>query len=369
MAHASLRFLFVPVSGPGGAGEYHRSLAVARALERRWPGCQIRFVLHRSAPYAADAPYAGLLVDDSPTRASAAVIECIRAERPDVVVFDSSGRLGQYRAARDVGAAVVYVSSRARTRWKGFRWRRMRVLDQHWIAQPRFLGGTPTAYERLKLRLVGRPEIVVLDAVHDPLDVPATRRLQAQLGLEPGRYVALCPGGGGDFGHAVDAAQVFYEVAQRLARSSGLAVVAVLGPRVPPRSATAPHEAGLRTLATLPNGQLIALLRDATVVVVNGGSLLLQSMAQGAPIVAAPVAGDQPERIRRCAREGYVRQSSLDPESMTAAVLALLSDQQARDGLRARLAALALRNGVDEASDAVMRLVQARVRSARGVDA
>ena len=134
MSQAAPRFLFIPVSGPGGAGEYHRSLAIARALEQRWPGSRIRFVLNRTAPYAHDTPYPGLLLQDSPTRSSAAVIDYIGTERPDVVVFDSSGRLAQYRAARASGAAVVYVSSRAKTRWKGFRWRRMQLLDQNWIA-------------------------------------------------------------------------------------------------------------------------------------------------------------------------------------------------------------------------------------------
>jgi hypothetical protein len=117
MPAAAPRFLFVPVSGPGGAGEYHRSLAVARALEQRWPGCRIRFVLNTSAPYTAASPYAGLRIEDSPTRSNAAVVDYIRNERPDVVVFDSSGRLAQYAAARDVGAGVVYVSSRPKTRW------------------------------------------------------------------------------------------------------------------------------------------------------------------------------------------------------------------------------------------------------------
>jgi spore coat polysaccharide biosynthesis predicted glycosyltransferase SpsG len=362
MVDVEPRFLFIPVSGPGGAGEYYRSLAAARGLERRWPGCRIRFVLNRLAPYAREAPYGVLSLEDSPTRSNARVIEYIRAEQPDVVIFDSSGRLAQYRAAHESGAGVVYVSSRPKTRWKGYRWRRMRVLDQHWVAQPRFLGGAPTAYERLKLRLVGRPEVVVLDAMHEPIDVPATRDLQS------GRYVAMCPGGGGDFGHAVDANQVFLEAARRLARSDDVAVVVVLGARAAVEARDASTEPGVRLVGTLPNGELLGLLRDAAVVAVNGGSLLLQCMAQGLPIVAAPIAGDQAGRIRGCAREGYVLESSLDPEAMTTAVSALLRDVAAQDRLRQRLADLKLRNGVDVATDAVSRLL-ARVRRLRSATA
>jgi UDP-glucoronosyl and UDP-glucosyl transferase len=360
MEHVVPRFLFVPVSGRGGAGEYFRSLAVARGLERRWPGCRIRFVLNRSAPYAAECPYDGLRIDDSPTRASVDVVDFIRRERPHVVVFDSSGRMAQYRAAREVGAGVVYVSSRFKTRWKGFRWRRMRVIDQHWIAQPRFLGGTTTAYEGLKLWLVGRPEIVVLDPLHEDVDPAAVRKLQATLGVEPGRYVVVCPGGGGDFGHATDAARVFFEVAQRLAASSPLAVVAVLGPRATTWARCERLPPDLRLLDTLPNGELLGLLHDAAVAAVNGGSLLLQSLTQGVPIVAAAIAGDQADRIQRCTAVGCVRESPLESGAMTSAVTALLEDAGARAALRARLADLGLRNGVATATDAVVRLMKDR---------
>jgi hypothetical protein len=323
-------------------------------------------VLNRAAPYAADSPYDGLRIDESPTRANAAVADYIVAERPDVVVFDSAGRVAQYRAARASGARVVYVSSRAKTRWKGFRWRRMRLLDQHWIAQPGFLGGRPTAWERFKLGMAGRPEICTLDVLHEPVDGAAVRRLQLQLGLEVGQYVAVCPGGGGDFGHATDATQVFFEVAQRLARSGPLPVVAVLGERGAARAAALAPVAGLHVLATLPNGQLVGLLRDAAVVAVNGGSLLLQSMAQGVPIVAAPIAGDQVGRIHRCAREGYVRKCSLEPEALAAACSGLLHDEPGRERLRARLAGLRLGNGVDVAADAIARLLMRPGEPTRG---
>ena len=357
MADAAPRFLFIPVSGPGGAGEYYRSLAIARGLERRWPGARIRFALHRESAYARDAPYDGLSLGDSPTRSSPQVLEYIHAERPDVVIFDSSGRLAQYRAAREVGAGVVYVSSRPKTRWKGFRWRRMRALDQHWLAQPRFLGGAPTPYERLKVRLVGRPEVVILDVMHEPVDTPGVRTLQAQLAVEPGRYVAMCPGGGGDFGHAVDANRVFTDAAGRIAASQPLPVVLVLAGTTPEGPGIASSTPGVRRVGTLPNGQLIGLLRDAAVVAVNGGSLLLQCMAQGVPIVAAPIAGDQAARIRGCAREGFVHETTLDPAAMTAAVATLLGDGAAQSRLQRRLAELGLRNGVDVATEAVARLL------------
>jgi hypothetical protein len=357
MAVAAPRILFVPVSGPGGAGEYHRALAVARGVERRWPGCHIRFVLNNAAPYAASAPYPGLRIDDSPTRSNAAVCAYLRSERPHVVVFDSAGRQAQYAAAREVGARVVYVSSRPKTRWKGFRWRRMQVLDQHWIAQPRQLGGAPGPYERLKLRVLGRPAVVFIDTVHEPIDLPAVRELQSRLGLEPGRYVVLCPGGGGDFGEGQDPAEVFARAAEALRARVDCPVVAVLGARTAAGS-TASRGADGRTLSTLPNGTLLGLIRDATVAAVNGGSLLLQSIAQGTPLVAAPIAGDQAARIRRCVGFGCVREARLDPQALADGVAALLADEPARDAMRVQGARLGLRNGVDIAMEAIERLLQ-----------
>jgi glycosyltransferase involved in cell wall biosynthesis len=351
------RFVFIPVSGPGGAGEYFRSLAIARGLDQRWPGAEIRFVLNRHAPYAASSPYLGLLLDDSPTRASAAVERYLQQQHADVVVFDSSGRLAQYRAARAAGGRVVYISSRPKTRWKGFRVRRMRVLDQHWIAQPRLLGGEPTAYERLKLRLVGRPELVILDTLHEPIVADEVRSLQRQLGLEPGRYIVLCPGGGGTFEPGSDPAQVFVDAAARLAARRPEPVVVVVGARLHATLAAQTRPATLQILPHLPNGELLGLVRDAAVTAINGGSLLLQSLAQRAPVVAAPIAGDQAARIDACAAHGAAVAAPLDAAALEAAVVALLDDPAARESLRGGMAQLALRNGVETATEAVARLL------------
>ena len=353
------RFLFIPVSGPGGAGEYHRSLAIATGLRRRWPDCSIRFVLNRDAPYATSTPYPVTLLADSPTRATTAVNTCIRQERPDVVIFDSSGRMAQYRAAQAAGARIVYVSSRPKTRWKGFRWRRMRLLDQHWIAQPRFLGGELTPWQRWKVRFVGQPSILFLDALHEPLDFPATASLMLELRLSPGTFAVLCPGGGGIFEKEIDAAQVFLDAARDLAANrKEVFVVAVVGSRICERMRHVAIPLNLRVLASLPNGVLLGLIDASVASAVNGGSLLLQSLRQQAPLVAVPIARDQTERVRQCAAAGYVLGASLDAPAIVAALGRLLDEPGLRDALRARARELALCNGVDTAVKAVERLLR-----------
>ena len=364
-AVATPRFLFVPVSGPGGAGEYFRSLAIARGLEARWPAARIRFVLNRQAPYAANAPYPVLWVDDSPTRASAAVVRHLRDESPDVVVFDSSGRLAQYRAAREVGARVVYVSSRPKTRWKGFRWRRMRALDQHWIANPAYLGGTINAWERLKLRFARRPELLQLDSLHEAIDHAAVQSLQHRLGLVPGSYVVMCPGGGGKFDDAPDGASVFRDAAVMLGHRIDVPVVLLAGSRwMSDRVGTDPGmPAHVHILDTVTNGVLVGLLRDAALAVVNGGSLMLQALAQCVPVVAAPIARDQDARIARSARLGLLRGARLDATDIARSTQALLTSEGECGAMRARQRELDLRNGVHVAADAVERLLAQGVRA------
>jgi hypothetical protein len=350
------KFLFVPVSGPGGAGEYYRSLAIARAAERHWPGCRIQFVLSRDARYGGDSQYAALHVERSPTYETREVVAILERERPDVVVFDSAGRAEQYRRAKQLGASVVFVSSRATTRRKGFRLRRMRWIDQHWIVTPRFAAGGLSGLERLRARLAPHCEIVCLDVLHEPVDEAGTAGLQRLLGVEPGAYVLACPGGGGVFGDGPDAAQVFLDASTRLAGGSGVPVIAVLGPRF---DATTRLPPGVRVLATLPNAQLMGMLRDARIGVINGGSLLLQAISLGAPCVAAPISEDQPARIAACVARGLARPAALDAESIVRAAQALLADDE-RTRLHRRLGELAVENGLDLAVDALARALERR---------
>lgn len=352
----ALRFLFIPVSGPGGAGEYYRSLAVARAVAQRWPGSDICFLVSRDASYAQGGPFPALLLERSPTFESAAVIRAIEELRPHVVVFDSAGRVEQQRAARRAGAGVVFISSRPSIRRKGFSLRRMRATHQHWIAQPRFLGGQLTAFEQWKRRFAPQLQVLLLEVIHEPVDEPGTRALQQQYGVRPGEYVLACPGGGGDFGKGPDASQVYFDAALRVHAATRVPVIAVLGARF---TAPANVPRGVHVLTTLPNGQLMGLLQDAKVGMVNGGSLLMQAIAQDTPCVAAPIADDQPPRIAATARHGYVRATDLDAVSLADAAVGLLRDDGARNDLRGRLVELDLRNGIEVALDGIARLLPA----------
>lgn len=318
-------------------GEYARSLAIARAAARRWTGASVHFLLSAQAPYAAATPFPHTLLPSSPTFHTDLVIDCLRAFRPDAVVFDNAGRTRQLAAARDAGAAVIYISSRPRQRRKGFRWRWMGLLDEHWIAYPRFIAGAPGPLERLKLAMRGRPRLRYLDYIlSQPPAAPAPAAAP---------FVLVVPGGGTGHPGAMDAVQRFAAAAAAVG-AAGIPVTFV-GPVA--GSVLQDGAPGVDVRASLPQAALAALLQAAAVVVVNGGSTLLQAIASGRACVAVPIAGDQHERIRRCTRHGVAIEAALDGRSIAGAALGLWRDDAARAALGAAAAALGLVDGIEVA--------------------
>jgi ADP-heptose:LPS heptosyltransferase len=355
------RLLFVPVSGAFGMGEYARSLAIARGAAERWPRASIKFILSRAAPYAAQSPFPAALLASSPTFHSAAVIEIMNDWRPDIVIFDNAGRTAQLRAARKIGARVVYISSRRRQRNKAFRVSWMLLIDEHWIAYPEFLAGGLKFMERLKRYLLGRPAVRYLDVIL-ARESPAPR-----LGIAVD-YLLMVPGGGTGHPGAGDAVEVFLQAARGLA---ALGVDTVLVGRVgtpsavteaAPGGSAAGFAAGSRAqlLGSLPQAELADLMRGARLVIANGGSTLLQSIACGKACVAVPIAGDQAERIRRCVDLGVAVAAPLAADAIVKIAADLWRDGARLDALAGRAVALRLADGLDAALRAITGLLATR---------
>ncbi|MDP9015024.1 MAG: hypothetical protein M3O41_20645 [Pseudomonadota bacterium] len=365
------RFLFVPVSGAFGMGEYARSLAIAQGVAARWPSASIRFILSREAPYAASTPFAATMLASSPTFHSTAVIDVIRTWRPDVVIFDNAGRTAQLRAARRSGARVVYISARPRQRRKAFRLRWMRLIDEHWIAYPEFIAGELHSLERLKLTFMRRPAVRYLDVIMARDHGGGMERasgahrdaLMARLGCVPNSYVLVVPGGGTGHAGAPLAIQQFLDAAGMLA-AAGIAAIFV--GRAPPPSEDAggppcaepTSAARLLQLGPLPQTDLALLMRGARLIIANGGSTLLQAIACAKACVAVPIAGDQRERIRRCSRAGVAVAAPLDSAVIAKTAMDLLRDDAALDTLAGRAIALGLADGVDVALRAMTTLLE-----------
>ena len=360
------RILFVPVSGAYGMGEYARSLAIARAAARRWPDALMHFVLSREAPYAADAPFPVTLLDASPTFHSAAVIDLLESWRPDVVIFDNAGRTAQLRAAQRLGARVIYISARARQRRKAFRWRWLALIDEHWIAYPEFIAGSLGFFERLKLKMAGRPAVRYLDVILSPADPDQSAATLARAGCSPGTFVLVVPGGGTGHPGALDAADRFTEAARALA-DRGVPTVYV---GAAPNGAAAEDMTAVpnwHPLGPLPQAELVALMRAARLVISNGGSTLLQAIACGNACIAVAIAKDQSERIRRCVAAGVALAAPLDAAGMVQSTQRLLADEAALAALKARSAQLGLADGVEVALQSLAGLLPS-VQAPQGVE-
>ena len=366
-------------------GEYARSLSIARAARDRWPHVEIRFMLSRQAPYAASVPFAATLLPSSATFHSAEVIRELREFRPHIVIFDNAGRTQQLRAARRVGARIVYISARARQRAKAFRFSWMRLIDEHWIAYPKFTAGALGFRERLKLRIMHRPTVRYLDVILARPSAPAAPPL-----AEAAVHALLVPGGGTGHPGARDAVEQFRSAARTLAAAGtptvfvGPAIEDTAGsPDVTAASeyataaseyatagsddATSGKHPGLRCLLPLPQPELMALMRVARIVIANGGSTLLQAIACGCACVAVPIAGDQRERIAACVKAQVARASSLNAADIVASSQALLNDESQRAALAGRALALQLKDGVEIALNAMAALAPGAAAAPWGV--
>lgn len=338
-------------------GEYARSLAIARAASRRWHGAAIHFALSRQAPYAADAPFPATLLASSPTFNSSAVIALLRHWRPDVVIFDNTGRTAQLRAARRFGACVVYISARRRQRRKAFRWRWMQLIDEHWIAYPEFIAGPLKFFERLKLKMLGRPIVRYLDVILSRADPAQRSDILSRTGCDVGTFVLVVPGGGTGHPGVLDAVGHFM-AASRILAASGVPTVFV-GPADADENDPA-GEANLHRLGPLPQQELAELMHAARLIITNGGSTLLQAIACGNACVAVPIAKDQAERTRHCVAAGVAVTATLDAPSMVRAAESLLQSEPQRAALAARAARLGLADGVELALQALGNLVESQ---------
>jgi glycosyltransferase involved in cell wall biosynthesis len=234
----------------------------------------------------------------------------------------------------------------------------MRLIDEHWIAYPKLIAGELAFVERAKLRVLRRPVVRYLDVIMAAKSsITAERAAPRADSIRSG--VVVIPGGGTGHPAAQDAARQFQGAARNLA-AAGFATTFV-GPTQDDGGGESPGAARLPQLAcvaALPQADLAALMRGARLVIANGGSTLLQAIACGAPCVAAPIAGDQLERIRACAAAGVAVEAAPHAADLEAKARKLLEDEPARAALGARAVALELADGVQVALDALESLKQ-----------
>ena len=350
------RVLFSPVSGPGGAGELMRCLIIARELAKADPAADIRFLVSRHAVFRESVNFPIIDCDASPTRSTPQVLATIESFRPDVMVFDNSGRTSQLRAAKRAGARLVFSSRSPKLRWKAFRLKWMRLLDEHWIVFPSFVTGGLSRVERLKLRLLPHYGVRQFDTLLTPAE-PATRAAWlAQHGLQPGAYVVFVPGGRGEATRVAEPAELFIAAAREFAAATGQRTVALTGRR----TIADQDDASLTLLPRVEPDEVQYLLSEALMVVSNGGSTMIHVLAHGRPLIAIPLAGDQDRRIRRAVRLQIAATAERTPAAIAQAAATLLHDQVRRATMVRCTAELGIANGVGEAVAALQALARRR---------
>jgi len=352
------RFLFAPVSGPGGAGELMRCLIIARELARAEPSADIRFLVSRIAVFRDAVDFPIIDCDTSPTNSTPQVLAAIESFRPHVMVFDNSGRTSQLRAARRAGARLVFSSRAPKLRWKAFRIKWMRLLDEHWIVFPTFVTGGLTWLERRKLALFPGYTVRRLDTLFPPSDAQECRDWLARHALEPGGYVVFVPGGRSEGQRIAEPAEHFIAAARNFCAITGYRSVVLTG-----RKAVDDEPGGNPLLLPrIAPEEVQYLLAEATMVVSNGGTTLVHTLAHGRPLVAVPLAGDQARRIRRAVRLGIAASAPPEAGKIAAAAAALLADPARREDMPRHIAALGIANGVGEAVAALRALAGAAIR-------
>ena len=354
---APSRVLFSPVSGPGGAGELMRCLIIARELARADPTVDIRFLVNRQAVFRESVNFPIIDCDASPTNSTAQVLATIDSFRPDVMVFDNSGRTSQLRAAKRAGARLVFLSRAPKLRWKAYRPKWMRLLVEHWIVFPTFVTGGLTRLERFKMRLFPHYGVRQFDTLSTPSEPQPRHDWLARHGLQPGGYVVFVPGGRGEATRVAEPAELFIAAAREFVAATGQRTVVLTGRKTIVDSGDDPR---LTLLPRVEPDEVQYLLSEALIVVSNGGSTMIHVLAHGRPIVAIPLAGDQDRRIRRAVRLQIAETAERTPAAIAQAAAGLLQEPERRAAMCRRTAELGISNGVGEAVAALLALARRR---------
>ncbi|WP_102798546.1 glycosyltransferase family 9 protein [Bowmanella denitrificans] len=353
MTIPSPKVLLVPVSSPEGIGEYMRCLILAKAIMAEMPNATIRFILSKHAPYAASCPYPALLLDASPTKCEAEVCQEIATFKPDLVIFDASGRQSQLAQAKNMGAKVVFISQHRSKRRRGMRISRAKYTDRHWVVQPEFVIGAPNWFDRQKLRLLGFTQPYCIGPVFTPPAEERQQRLLAEYGLQKRQFLLLNAGSGGHKGPDGLAADSFAQSAKALA-DHGNQVVMVFGPNYPK---PIPDIANIICLNAVDNDDFINLLAASRYAVLSGGDTLLQAIALGVPTVAVAVSKDQPKRISACLKQGLIMISPCQTDSITQVALQM-EQPRSMEKIKRNLSKFQGLNGVDTAMQDIRQLLK-----------
>ena len=316
--------LFIPVSSPSGIGEYMRSIIIAKAMKIRWPNINIHFILNDQVAYFNDCPYTVHACKDSPTKDVTSVNNVIMKLRPDLVIFDASGRAKQFKKAKTVGAKVAFISQHEKKRARGLKLNRLLYTDIHWVVQPEFCMKPLSFLQLSKLKVFNKSLPVNIGTVFTPPSANCQKSILSQLNLKNEVFFLFTSGSGGTFVGNELAADIFYQAACELYQQTKIKCVVVFGssyPNVFDNSCD-----GVLCLKSIDNENFISLINSAHACVVGAGDTLLQCITLNKPCIAGALSRDQKERLSLCVSKNLVLAADLTASSISKQALFLVDD-------------------------------------------
>ncbi|MBM7071092.1 glycosyltransferase [Shewanella sp. 202IG2-18] len=348
------RFLFIPVSSVEGIGEYMRSMILASKIKQRWPDAEIKFILNQHAQYANDCPYETVLLESSPTKHVNPVNRVIENFKPDIVIFDASGRKPQLQKAKQVGAITVFISQHAKKRRRGMKWGRMKATDLHFVAQPEYTMPEIDLFSSFKCKLQKKLLPKCVGVVFDSPEDDFADSVLKQFQLESKSFIILNAGSGGHLHDGQLAADFFYEAAESLAENTNKQVVILMGPNYPKEL---PKSEKVRVISRLDNSNFISLISHSYAAVLSGGDTLLQALALNTPVIAVPVSKDQPARIAACEKKKIVKSVEI---SELAEKLPRLLDETILSELKKQMKITPSKNGAETIIEQLASAIQSK---------
>ena len=320
--------LFIPVSSPSGIGEYMRSLSLAKALQLRWPSINIHFILNDEVAYFNDCPYTVHACKGSATKNIEKVNEIIVQLRPDLVVFDASGRAKQFKQAKAVGAKVAFISQHNKKRSRGLKLNRLFNTDIHWVVQPDYCIKSITFWQRTKLDFFNKKAPKNVGPVFEISSVDYQNNLLKRFNLIREQYFIFNAGSGGHLLSGGLAADMYYQVAQEFYQQKQIKCVVIFGSNYPKEL---PEDNDIICIKSIENKNFIALLTAAQSCVISAGDTLLQCIALYKTCVAAPVSPDQPARLKLCQNKQLVLAAAPNSNSLVQQALLVLDEEKRKN--------------------------------------
>jgi len=305
--------LFIPVSSHKGIGEYMRSTIIANAVQKKIPQADIHFILSSRANYSKNCSYTTHFSNSSATKDTPKVKQVIETIKPNLVIFDCSGRAKQFRIAKQNGANVIFISQHSKKRTRGLSIRRILYTDLHWVVQPTYTVKPLSIIESIRLKILNKPEPKNIGPIMPKIEPNNISKTLNKYFLKSGEFFLFSSGSGGHILDGKLVADEFYKAAMKFQLKTKIKCIVVFGSNFPK---SIPKNSKVQCVSFVSAQDFLILLNEAKGRVISAGGTLLQSIELARPSVSVAVSKDQPSRLKDCEMRNYTIRASLSVDDM-----------------------------------------------------